>query len=464
MESRNVFVLILFLLILDLISINCSHLLVVYLMGRNGRTISFSYVLLLLINLSWFISAYLTKIYTTKNVQSMSTISFKSLLTFCFQILFIGIASAVLKGLFINERVVFYSLIGGFCALAQVRVFIFITQRNFHHLQNYKRKIAIVGDDELIDKVAQYFTKNKVAFNLIGHFKDNDLMRIANQRPTAGITNTVNFAIENHVDEVYTMLSSADDPALASLLSKAEQHCVKLRFIASFAQLENLEDGQYYLHSFCNGVPILTNGPEPLTSIRSRIFKRLFDIGFSLFVIVFILSWLIPILTVIIKWESKGPVFFKQLRSGKNNKPFYCYKFRSMRLNDSSNHLQAAKNDARVTKVGAFLRKSSMDELPQFFNVLFGSMSIVGPRPHMLSHTDQYRLVVERYMARLFFKPGITGWAQVNGHRGETADKLQMQHRVEHDIWYIENWSLKKDMLIVYKTFLNVIRNDENAY
>jgi lipopolysaccharide/colanic/teichoic acid biosynthesis glycosyltransferase len=135
-----------------------------------------------------------------------------------------------------------------------------------------------------------------------------------------------------------------------------------------------------------------------------------------------------------------------------------------MKLNESSNLVQAVKNDARVTKLGAILRKTSIDELPQFFNVLYGSMSIVGPRPHMLSHTDQYRLIVERYMLRLFFKPGITGWAQVNGHRGETKDKEQMRNRVECDIWYIENWSIVRDIDIVYKTFLNAIQGDVNAY
>ncbi|MBD1394653.1 exopolysaccharide biosynthesis polyprenyl glycosylphosphotransferase [Mucilaginibacter glaciei] len=464
METRNVFILIFLFSVLDLVGINCSHLLVLYLLGKSGDTISFNYVLIILLNLSWFASAYLIKLYRTKNVQSMGTILFKSILTFCFQILCIGIISAIFKSLVIDQKIVFYSLIGEFCALAQVRVFMFITEKSFQNLQNYKRKIAIVGNTELSNKVAQYFIKNKVAFNLIGHFKDDNKIADIAFGSKGGIKNTINFAIENHVDEVYTMLSSADDPALASLIEKADQHCVKLRFIASFAELEKLDGSQYHLSSFCNGVPILTTGPEPLNSIRNRIIKRLFDIGFSFFVIAFILSWLVPLLAIIIKSESKGPVFFKQLRSGKNNKPFYCYKFRSMKLNESSNYLQAAKNDARVTKVGAILRKTSVDELPQFLNVLLGDMSVVGPRPHMLSHTDQYRLIIERYMARLFFKPGITGWAQVNGHRGETTDKLQMKHRVEHDIWYIENWSIRKDIGIVYKTFLNVIHTDVNAY
>jgi putative colanic acid biosynthesis UDP-glucose lipid carrier transferase len=463
MESRNVFILIFLFLILDLIGINISHFFVVVLNHKDLNTLSFNFSLVLVINLSWFSSAYIIQLYTIKNVQSMSSILFKSLLAFSLQILFIGIISAVFKSLLINNTIVFYSLVGEIFTLAFVRSLIFITEKNFNNFQNYKRKIAIVGDSELSDKVAQYFIRNKVSFNLIGHFKSKDSLRNFNTVVGSEIENKV-VGIENHLDEVYTMLSTANDPAVASILENAFQHCVKLRFIASFSELESLDSTQYHLSSFCNGVPILTSGPEPLNSLRNRIIKRLFDIGFSLFVILFLLSWLIPILAIMIKRESKGPVFFKQLRSGKNNKPFYCYKFRSMRLNETANYQQATNNDIRVTKVGAFLRKTSIDELPQFFNVLFGSMSIVGPRPHMLSHTDHYRIDIERYMSRLFLKPGITGWAQVNGHRGETAETKQMKDRIEHDIWYIENWSIKKDIKIVYKTFLNVIHTDVNVY
>jgi len=463
MQSRNVFILIFLFLVLDFIGINISHFFVVVLYYKELSAITFNLSLILVINLAWFSSAYLIKLYTTKNVQSMSTILFKSLLAFSFQILFIGIISAVFKGLLIDKTIVFYSLIGEIFTLAFVRGLIFITEKNFHNFQNYKPKIAIVGDSELSDKVAQYFNRNKVSFNLVGYFKNRDSLTSFDRVVTNEIANLVD-GNENHLDEIYAILSSANEPAVASILEKAGQHCIKLRFIASFSELENLDSTQYHLSSFCNGVPILTSGPEPLNSVRNRIIKRLFDIGFSLFVIFFLLSWLIPILAIIIKRESKGPVFFKQLRSGKNNKPFYCYKFRSMRLNETANLQQATSNDVRVTKIGAFLRKTSIDELPQFFNVLFGNMSIVGPRPHMLSHTDHYRLDIEKYMSRLSSKPGITGWAQVNGHRGETAQVKQMKDRIEHDIWYIENWSIKKDIKIVYKTFLNVIHTDVNVY
>jgi putative colanic acid biosynthesis UDP-glucose lipid carrier transferase len=463
MESRNVFILIVLFFVLDLVGINCAQALVYFFQSEKIGAGAFNYFLVLL-NGTWFLSAALNKVYKNNNVQTGGRILFKSLIAFSFQVLFIGLCASFFKSLKISETLIVYSLIAELLALATVRLFIFITERSFQGLQRFKRKIAIVGHSEVTEKVAQYFLQNKVAFNFMGQFKSVNEQGVKDGSEIDTFKNTIKFAIQNHLDEVYTLISSASDPDLAAVIALAEQYCVKVRFIASFSELEKVEDLKYHLSTFYNGVPILTNSPEPLSSIRNRALKRLFDIAFSLLVIVFVLSWVIPLLAIMIKLESRGPVFFKQLRSGKNNKPFWCYKFRSMELNDSSNHLQAVKNDPRVTKLGAILRKTSIDELPQFFNVLFGSMSIVGPRPHMLSHTDQYRLIVERYMLRLFFKPGITGWAQVNGHRGETKDKEQMRNRVECDIWYIENWSIIKDIKIVYKTFLNAVQGDVNAY
>ena len=195
---------------------------------------------------------------------------------------------------------------------------------------------------------------------------------------------------------------------------------------------------------------------------KNFILKRLFDIVFSLVVIIFILSWLLPVLIIIIKLESSGPGIFKQIRSGKNNYPFWCYKFRSMRVNNIS--VQATLGDHWTTAIGAFIRKTSLDELPQFINVLFGDMSIVGPRPHMLKHTEEFSLITDQYMDRHFLKPGITGWAQINGYRGEIKEHDQLLKRIEHDIWYIENWSITGDINIIIKTITNVFQGEENAY
>jgi len=192
--------------------------------------------------------------------------------------------------------------------------------------------------------------------------------------------------------------------------------------------------------------------------------KRIFDIFFSLFVCVFVLSWLWPILWFFVKFESKGPLLFKQGREGIKGKEFTCYKFRSMTLNKDADKVHATKNDARVTKVGAFLRKTSMDELPQFINVLFGDMSVVGPRPHLESLSLEYQKDVDDYLKRHIVKPGITGLAQVSGYRGEIKKAADIKNRVRLDIFYIENWSFFLDIKIIIKTVLNLFKGEEKAY
>jgi exopolysaccharide biosynthesis polyprenyl glycosylphosphotransferase len=215
---------------------------------------------------------------------------------------------------------------------------------------------------------------------------------------------------------------------------------------------------------FHGEVPVSKIRREPLDSATARWMKRAFDIVFSFCVIVFVFSWLFPLLALLVKLSSKGPVFFKQNRLGRDNKEFVCWKFRSMRMNAEADSKQATKNDPRVTKVGAFLRKSNLDEMPQFFNVFMGQMSVVGPRPHPLRLNDQYRDIIDKYMVRHFVRPGITGWAQVNGFRGETRTPELMERRVELDVWYLENWSFWLDLRIVVKTVTNMLGKEENAY
>lgn len=211
-------------------------------------------------------------------------------------------------------------------------------------------------------------------------------------------------------------------------------------------------------------VPVLSIRREPLEHLENRIVKRSFDIVCSLL----FLCTLFPIIYIIvglaIKISSPGPVFFKQKRSGEDGREFWCYKFRSMRMNAQSDTLQATECDPRKTHVGDLIRKTNVDELPQFINVLKGDMSIVGPRPHMLKHTEEYSHLINKYMVRHFVKPGITGWAQVTGFRGETKELWQMEGRVQRDIWYIEHWTFLLDLYIMYKTVYNVIRGDKEAY
>lgn len=197
---------------------------------------------------------------------------------------------------------------------------------------------------------------------------------------------------------------------------------------------------------------------------RLHLRKRFFDVVFSLLVICCLLLWLVPLIALLIRLESKGPIFFRQLRTGKDGKPFYCLKFRSMRPNSQADSVQARRNDVRITVVGGYLRKTSLDELPQFFNVLRGEMSIVGPRPHMLAHTEQYTLLIENFMDRHLIMPGITGLAQVSGHRGETRNVEAMAKRVEADIRYLNNWTFWLDVKIIWLTLKQVVVVEDHVF
>ena len=211
-------------------------------------------------------------------------------------------------------------------------------------------------------------------------------------------------------------------------------------------------------------IPLLAVRREPLQAAYNRALKRTFDILFSLGILLTIYPILYVVIGILIKATSPGPIFFKQKRTGLCGQEFECYKFRTMRVNADADKLQAAKDDPRKTRIGDFLRRTNLDEFPQFINVLRGEMSVVGPRPHMLKHTEQYSALIDKYMVRHLVKPGVTGWAQVTGYRGETKTLEQMEGRVKRDVWYIENWSFFLDLKIIVVTILNMSKGEKNAY
>jgi Undecaprenyl-phosphate glucose phosphotransferase len=272
--------------------------------------------------------------------------------------------------------------------------------------------------------------------------------------------NCFDYVEQNRIEEIYSTILPDQSLQVEQLVLAAEQKCIRVKFVPDFSRQV---DERFYI-SFVEDFPIITLRRDPLDQINNRFKKRLFDVVFSSLVIILILSWLTPILAILIKLESKGPVFFKQKRSGRDNEPFWCLKFRSMRVNNYKEELQATKDDPRITRIGAFIRKTSLDEMPQFFNVFLGQMSVIGPRPHMLKHTEEYSKIIDKFMVRHLVKPGITGWAQVNGYRGETRDVMEMEGRVRADVWYIENWSFGLDVKIIIMTIINMIRGEENAF
>jgi Undecaprenyl-phosphate glucose phosphotransferase len=333
------------------------------------------------------------------------------------------------------------------------------TRRSFW--LDYK-KIVIVGAGDVGIDLYNYITNNpQLGYKIEGVFDDSFTSgNIDNTIYTGRVDDCFRFVKSQQISEVYCALPNQETSRIRSLMQEADRHMVRMRLVPD---IRSIFDKNVMLEVYGH-MPILTRRQEPLENKANEIIKRIFDIFFSLFAITFLLSWLTPIIAILIKLESKGPVFFRQMRSGKDNKPFYCLKFRSMTVNKDSDQRQASKGDIRITRIGAFLRKTSIDELPQFFNVLMGDMSVVGPRPHMLKHTEDYSLLIDNYMVRHFLTPGITGWAQVNGYRGETKETASMTKRVNADIWYLENWSFFLDLKIVFLTVWQSIRGNENAF
>lgn len=282
----------------------------------------------------------------------------------------------------------------------------------------------------------------------------DDLMQIVNSK-----TEDAGHLGALSADDIFCSLSHNEEEIITKLMTYCDHEVIRFYYVPRV-----LHNVRMALKPEMMGSSIVfTKYHEPLSNMSNRVIKRLFDIALSSFVCLFLLP-MIPVIWLIIHWQSPGPLFFCQERTGMNGRNFKVIKFRSMHVNDQANKVQATKNDPRKFAFGDFMRKTNIDELPQFFNVLKGDMSVVGPRPHMTFHTEQYSALIDKYMVRHFAKPGITGWAQVTGFRGETEELWQMEGRIQKDIWYIENWSLWLDVKICFMTALTFIAHDENAY
>ena len=258
-------------------------------------------------------------------------------------------------------------------------------------------------------------------------------------------------------DELYLSVSRQERDLISRTALLCGNRMVKFFYVQPDEEMLNLEP------VMVGEMELFTTYTSPLDDSLNRVTKRLFDIIIAIIALLFT-ALLLPFIFVIVKIQSPGPLFFRQRRTGLGGHEFWCYKFRSMHVNADSDTRQATLDDPRKYPFGNFMRKSNIDELPQFWNVLKGDMSVVGPRPHMLAHTEQYSRLISKYMVRHFVKPGITGWAQVTGFRGETSELWQMEGRVERDIWYAQHWSIWLDMRIIWMTVKNVIKRDEKAY
>ncbi|MCF7559611.1 undecaprenyl-phosphate glucose phosphotransferase [Sabulilitoribacter multivorans] len=341
-------------------------------------------------------------------------------------------------------------------------VFLFITVFKFFTfflLKKYRavlkgntRNVIVIGANERIRQLIKTIrTRLDFGYNFKGQFTIDD---------SKSFEECLKFVIENNIDEIYFSVAELSNKQINKLVDFADNNLRELKFIPDNKDIYSKK----LKYEYYDYIPVLSLRAIPIQDPINKATKRFFDILISSFIVVFVLSWLTPILAILIKLESKGPVFFKQSRNGFNYQEFDCYKFRSMKPNDDAHLYQATKGDLRVTKVGAFIRKTSIDELPQFFNVLFGDMSVVGPRPHMVSHTNMYAQRIDKFMVRHFVKPGITGLAQISGFRGEVETDKDIINRVKYDIFYIENWSLLLDIKIIVQTFINALKGEEKAY
>lgn len=331
----------------------------------------------------------------------------------------------------------------------------------YYLLQKYRasfggnlRKTVIIGENRQTNALEVFFKNNpeygyslKSVFNLKDESKES-------------LEDCLLYIKENAIDEIYCSITELSNTQILQVVNFADNNLKILKFLPDNKEIYSKK----LKYEYYDYIPILSLRDIPLEESVNQFFKRLFDIVFSVSVIVFVLSWLTPILAIIIKIESRGPVFFKQSRNGFNYKEFKCYKFRSMTPNTDAHLYQVTKGDQRITKVGRFIRKTSIDELPQFYNVFFGDMSVVGPRPHMVSHTHMYAKRIDKFMVRHFVKPGITGLAQVSGFRGEVETDKDIINRVKYDIFYIENWSILLDLKIIFQTILNAVRGEDKAY
>lgn len=405
--------------------------------------------------LFWFVlsaSFSFYKVYRFTKLIKITSLLIKQIMLFYLSILaFFYFANIKLNT---NKILLFFLLF--FLTLVIWRILLFFFFRKYRTVtgSNFKR-VVIVGANKST-KILQEFFLNKPAYGyqFFGFFSDSK-----EEEKLGDIKDSFDYIKLHEIDEVYCSVKELSNSMIKKYIEFCDINLKSLKFIPDNKGLfaKNLHLNYYDI------TPVLSLRKIPLEDKINSLMKRTFDITFALIVICFVLSWLIPVLGLMIILESKGPIFFQQNRPGIREEGFYCYKFRSMTINTRTEE-SATRNDARITRIGKFIRRTSIDELPQFFNVLFGSMSVVGPRPHLWRQNEMYGTTVSKYMVRHYVKPGVTGLAQVRGYRGEIETREDIVNRTKYDIFYIENWSLLLDINIIISTVINLFKGEEKAY
>lgn len=416
-----------------------------------------NFYLLTYLIVGWFILSHMVGFYKVYRFTTLIQIISKIIKQgFLFLLLVVAFFPFVDSGVFdVKLALQFFASVLFFVTVCKFFLFYCLKQYRILTGNNVRRVVILGYSAEAISLKELFEERTGFGYIFMGYFSN----KIVNQEIKGRLDNIKSFVIENKIDEIYCSLDEVSNERLKDLIEFADDNYRTIKFIPDTKEVfkKNLKVDYY------DFFPVLSLPKTVLDEPAVKFFKRLFDILFSLLVIFGILIWLTPILALLIKLESKGAVFFKQGRPGINENEFNCYKFRSMRVNELT-ETETYKNDPRVTVVGRFMRKTSIDELPQFLNVLIGDMSVVGPRPHLWSQNKIYGNKIKKYMKRHFVKPGITGLAQVSGYRGEILQDTDMINRVKLDVFYIENWSLILDLKIIYQTLVNIYKGEDKAY
>ena len=416
-----------------------------------------SYCYLVYQTISWFVISFFIKFYSiyrfTTPVEITSKIIKQGILFLLVIIAFFPFSKEVL----FSGKAVAYFMVSSFFLITIFKYLLFYYLKKYRVVtgSNYRNTVIIGYTPESVRLKELFETRIDYGYRFLGFFSDKK----TNSNIKGKLDTLNDFILDNNVDEIYCSLNEITNDQLKKLVQFADNNGKTIKFIPDTKQIFSKNLKMEYYEVF----PVLSLQKTLLHDPLTKAFKRGFDIVFSIIVIVGVLSWLVPLLAIAIRIESKGPIFFIQGRPGIDENEFFCYKFRSMHINITTEK-EASKNDPRVTKIGRILRKTSIDEMPQFINVLLGDMSVVGPRPHLWSQNKAYAKKINRYMVRLYVKPGITGLAQVRGFRGEIETDEDMINRIKYDVFYIENWSLILDIKIIIQTVVNIFKGEDKAY
>lgn len=412
---------------------------------------------ILFYNASWLLSAYAIDYYHTSRKERFFTNLHKPLQLYILFTLAYFAWFSLSKTLMGSIAYHTHVLLGLFTCLITYRVLFYYARARYRETGGNAVHVVVIGRDRNLKKIRKVFDEPDLGYRYLGYFDNSH-----SKSPTylGKVEECFSYIKERDVQQIFCIASRLSQAQLFNLMAFADNNLIKLKIVPDnkdiFTRAMRIE--------LYDNVPVINLRELPLETPYAKVMKRAFDVVFALLVIVGVLSWLSPLVYLLQRFDSNEPLFFKQRRHGVNRKVFWCYKFRSMTTTADADTKMMTKNDKRVTKLGRILRRTSIDELPQFYNVLLGDMSVVGPRPHMEVHTEKYQTSVDKYLVRHFVKPGITGLAQVRGYRGEIVQQADIVNRTRLDIFYVEKWSLWLDFKIIIKTVLNAVQGEDKAY